>query len=488
MNLVNWQPWDEEVWAKAQSVRKLLIISIGYEATLGCQKMEQENFQNPFIVDLMNRHFICVKVNRYEDPVLDRLALDVAQMLTPQGGWPLHLFCLPNGQPFFAGTYFPSKDLGDGIIPWPQLLMRVHNHFQNDPKGLAENAEGILKNLQHLNEAPLGEAETMGTGHEAAIDRLLQTYDQTHWGWGGPAKFPCGMILEALMASAERYPQKKHAMHCLVHATLHKIATSELWDAENAGFFLYAKNQDWKEPHQEKGLAENALLLRAYAQAQRLNTAPLYNRTMRDTFQWVKSTLKGECFYSAGWGEGAVEQHQTFQSNAMWATTLFDMHNLIGDDVLKEAETLAGNLMRAFGLRGRTLKDASALAMPYNKGYLGDWVAMLELSLKLVDHNPKGPYREDALHIMDEICKKFKDPEGVGFFETAQEAPTWLIRRKVWLDTTLPAPQAWLLKLLGHPLLQLRFKEEREFLQKIYLNIWKTMPNAVPYSLIPEIP
>ncbi|MDP4879004.1 MAG: thioredoxin domain-containing protein, partial [Opitutales bacterium] len=137
-NPVDWYAWGDEAFEAAKSQNKPLLVSIGYSACHWCHVMAHECFENDYIAKLMNKHFICVKVDREERPDVDQVYMEAVQMIQQQGGWPLNVFCLPDGRPFFGGTYFPPEDRGQGLIPWPQVLMRISEHFKRSKSELVD--------------------------------------------------------------------------------------------------------------------------------------------------------------------------------------------------------------------------------------------------------------------------------------------------------------------------------------------------------------
>ena len=146
-NPVDWYPWGEEAFAAAEASGKPLLVSIGYSACHWCHVMAHESFESDYIAKLMNQHFVCVKVDREERPDVDQVYMEAVQMIQQSGGWPLNVFCLPDGRPFFGGTYFPPEDRGQGLIPWPQVLMRISEHYKRSRAELEENADAIQKNI-----------------------------------------------------------------------------------------------------------------------------------------------------------------------------------------------------------------------------------------------------------------------------------------------------------------------------------------------------
>jgi len=147
-NPVDWFPWGEEALEKARREDKPILVSIGYSSCHWCHVMAHESFESAYIAKLMNEHFVCIKVDREERPDVDQIYMDAVQMLNGHGGWPLNVFCLPDGRPFAGGTYFPPDERrGHNIVPWPQLLMRISARNLYTPRLLRKGKQqnGIIK-------------------------------------------------------------------------------------------------------------------------------------------------------------------------------------------------------------------------------------------------------------------------------------------------------------------------------------------------------
>ena len=199
--LVDWYPWSQLAISKAKNKNKPMLISIGYSACHWCHVMAQECFDDPYIAELMNKHFVCVKVDREERPDVDQVYMEAVQMLDQRGGWPLNVFCLPDGRPFFGGTYFPPKDLGNGLIPWPQLLMRIAEHFRRSKDDLVKNADAIEKNILLANEV-VGSPWSISDITDA-VTGICGAHDDDYGGFGKAPKFPPAMVLNFLRATIE---------------------------------------------------------------------------------------------------------------------------------------------------------------------------------------------------------------------------------------------------------------------------------------------
>lgn len=301
-NPVDWHPWGEEALEKARRENKPLLVSVGYSSCHWCHVMAHESFENEYIATLMNKHFVCVKVDREERPDVDQIYMEAVQMITQHGGWPLNAFCLPDGRPFFGGTYFPPEDRGNGMIPWPQLLMRVSDFYQRERDKLEENAASIVHNLGAMN-APF-EADEDWTGRERLLQaggNICRTHDDDFGGFGEPPKFPPSMSLSFLLelrrvlekedsASGEP-PVTADRLDQVITATLSAMAHGGLFDQIGGGFTRYSVDRYWLIPHFEKMLYDNGLLLDIYARAWRRYGQPLYRAIVEETVEWGRREM-----------------------------------------------------------------------------------------------------------------------------------------------------------------------------------------------------
>ncbi len=297
-NPVDWFPWSEEAWQTARQQDKPVLVSIGYSACHWCHVMAHESFEDPYIAGLMNEHFVCIKLDREERPDLDRVYMEAVQMIIQRGGWPLNVFCLPDGRPFFGGTYFPPDDRRPGLIPWPQLLLRVSEHFKKQRDDLLENADNIAKNIQSGN-VPLSEDPNLTlTANDLlpAAQQILQNLDRTDGGFGEAPKFPPSMTLNFLQAlrgsaAAEKNAHLSGALDLAARLTLDRMARGGLFDQIGGGFARYSVDGQWVIPHFEKMLYDNALLLSAYSRAFLRHRDPLYHAVATETVAWLQREM-----------------------------------------------------------------------------------------------------------------------------------------------------------------------------------------------------
>lgn len=312
-NPVDWYPWGKEALDEAQNQDKLLLISIGYSACHWCHVMAHESFENEYIAQLMNAHFICVKIDREEHPELDNIYMESIQMITGQGGWPLNIFCLPDGRPFTGGTYFPpDESRGMNRVPWPQILLRVSEHYRNQKEELFENADNILKNLERLNHPAKAleldqNKENTNTADENAnkqkqclvdaVTKICANHDDVWGGFGQAPKFPPSMTLNFLMAirisaivDKENSSMAKQ-IDQVVNITLTRMAYGGLFDQIGGGFSRYSVDRFWQIPHFEKMLYDNALLIHTYTKAWLHYQEPLYKAIVEETIHWLKREM-----------------------------------------------------------------------------------------------------------------------------------------------------------------------------------------------------
>jgi len=296
-NPVDWWPWCPEALEEAKKQNKPIIVSIGYSACHWCHVMAHECFEDDYIANLMNRHFICIKVDREERPDVDQLYMEAVQMITGRGGWPLNAFCLPDGRPFFGGTYFPAEDRGQGVIPWPQLLMRIADHYAREQDDLLENADNILKNIQHANH-PFGESEALeNKALIGAADAICKQHDDEWGGFGDAPKFPPAMALNFLMDirlthACESIPGFSRKLDKCIQRTLRAMARGGIYDQIGGGFARYSVDKYWLIPHFEKMLYDNALLIETYTRGYARYKKDIFRKVVEETIDWLEREMK----------------------------------------------------------------------------------------------------------------------------------------------------------------------------------------------------
>lgn len=319
-NPVWWQSWSDEVLAYAQKVNKPLLISIGYSACHWCHVMEHQSFENSEVAKIMNDYFICIKIDREERPDLDNLYMNVVQLISQSGGWPLNVFALPDGRPFYGGTYFPKHD-------WTQLLENINQlYHQNYPKTL-EYVNSLADGLTNMETIPVRNTEVFQKNKiEETFDFWKLQFDNE---WGGFTRAPKFMLPNA-WETILRYGVQAKDEDLLIQTkiTLDRMAFSGIYDQLKGGFSRYAVDSYWKVPHFEKMLYDNGQLLSLYANAYKIFGEEEYKTVIEETIHWIKDEMLSpeNAFYAAIDADSEGEEGKYY----VWKTT--QVKELLKDD------------------------------------------------------------------------------------------------------------------------------------------------------------
>ncbi|MBQ3076697.1 MAG: thioredoxin domain-containing protein [Clostridia bacterium] len=297
-NPVDWYPWGEAALSRAKELDRPILLSIGYSTCHWCHVMAEESFESEEAAEILNRSFVSIKVDREERPDLDAVYMAACQALTGSGGWPTTLFLTPEGEAFFAGTYFPLHGR-QGQIGFVELLERIEWLWQENRDQLLTAAEELTAWLNRpADHPPLKEDETAALPHRA-FDELHRRYDTTFGGFGGAPKFPMPPVLLFLLDYAETAVEPQAAsMAC---HTLEQMARGGLFDHMGGGFCRYSTDRRFLIPHFEKMLYDNAQLLSCYALAYERTQKPFFLDTARRTADWLYTEMQSPegGFYSA---------------------------------------------------------------------------------------------------------------------------------------------------------------------------------------------
>ena len=271
-NPVDWHPWGAEALERARREDKPLLVSIGYSACHWCHVMEHESFEDEETAELMNRLFVSIKVDREERPDVDQIYMDTVTGLTGHGGWPLTVFCMPDGRPFYGGTYYPNEPR-QGMPSFKQVMLGIDQAYRERAGEVVASADQITGALGRRHEGTAESAPGAHTLAQAGL-RLLQRVDSKHGGFGGAPKFPTPTSLDALLAAADVLPERK-AREAIDHVVLscREMSRGGLYDHLGGGFHRYTVDGHWCVPHFEKMLYDEGQLLRTYAEAWRRSGA-----------------------------------------------------------------------------------------------------------------------------------------------------------------------------------------------------------------------
>ena len=289
-NPVDWHPWDEQALGLAREGDRPILLSIGYSACHWCHVMAHESFEDPEVAAEMNRHFVNIKVDREERPDLDQIYQTAHAMLTQRsGGWPLTLFLMPDGTPFFGGTYFP-KHGRHGLPGFLELLPKVAEAYREKREEIARQNSALIDALARTLPAPGGARELSRAPLDAAVRELAQVFDDVHGGIGRAPKFPHPFELAFCL--------RRHALDggelglAIARLTLTRMAEGGLYDQLGGGFCRYSVDEYWSIPHFEKMLYDNAALIALYADAWLVTHQPLFERTARGIAGWVMREMQ----------------------------------------------------------------------------------------------------------------------------------------------------------------------------------------------------
>lgn len=282
-NPVDWWPWTPEAFAEAAERGVPVLLSVGYAACHWCHVMAHESFEDAATAELMNRHFVNIKVDREERPDVDAVYMAATQAMTGQGGWPMTCFLTPEGEPFHCGTYYPPAP-HPNMPSFKQLLAAVVAAWEERSDEVRTAAGKLVASLAR-NSAALPSSAVDSSVLDGAVASLLGDFDRRNGGFGGAPKFPPSMVLEFLVRHHERTGSAEALS--IVEATADAMAGGGMYDQLAGGFARYSVDPSWVVPHFEKMLYDNALLLGVYTHLARLTGSRAYRRVATETAQFL---------------------------------------------------------------------------------------------------------------------------------------------------------------------------------------------------------
>jgi uncharacterized protein YyaL (SSP411 family) len=296
-NPVHWQPWHDQVLTQAQELNRPLLLSIGYSACHWCHVMAHQCFEDPETAELMNRHFINIKVDREERPDLDTLYQSALGLMGVQGGWPLTIFLTPEGQPFWGGTYF-AKEPAYGRPGFDQILTEIARLHDQDPASIASSSQSITEALAQVNTAD--QPATLPPDIlERAAKALEPHMDRQSGGLKGAPKFPQTTLIDLFHFA--HLKTKNKINQYTVDLTLTSLCQGGIYDHVAGGFARYSTDDLWLVPHFEKMLYDNALIVKSLTERWRLNRSELFAARIEETIDWLLQDLRLQegAFYSS---------------------------------------------------------------------------------------------------------------------------------------------------------------------------------------------
>ena len=325
-NPVHWKAWNANSLAEAKEKNKLIIISIGYSACHWCHVMEHESFEDQEVADVMNAHFISIKVDREERPDVDAVYMKAVQILTGRGGWPLNMVTLPDGRPVWGGTYFKKEQ-------WINALEQLQELYQSAPEKMIDYAEKLHQGIQSIRIVPNENSETSINQEQIAglVEKWKKSFD---WEFGGMASSPKFMMpnnYHFLMRYG--YQKKDNELLDFVNLTLTRMAFGGVFDTVDGGFSRYSVDNKWHIPHFEKMLYDNGQLVSLYSDAYKLTANSLYKEVIEKTLSFVERELMNtEGGFYCALDADSLNAEKHLEEGAFYVWKIPELKTIIGED------------------------------------------------------------------------------------------------------------------------------------------------------------
>ena len=287
---MHWLPWGDAAFSRARAAKKPILLDIGAVWCHWCHVMDGESYEDPAVAEILNRDFVCVKVDRDERPDVDARYQRAVQALSGQGGWPLTAFLTPEGEVFFGGTYFPPDNNAYGRPGFRRVLMEIARAYREEPDRVTTNARAIREHVvQTLDEAKPGTVSAdLVSG---AADQMAKLFDVRYGGFGAAPKFPHPAAIEFLLARWHDGRGGLAWQREIVEKTLTGMARGGIRDHLGGGFHRYSVDERWIVPHFEKMSYDNSELLRAYLSAYQAFGTPLFKEVATGIVDWVLEVM-----------------------------------------------------------------------------------------------------------------------------------------------------------------------------------------------------
>ncbi|OVE79819.1 hypothetical protein BVY02_02225 [bacterium J17] len=380
-NPVDWHPWGTEAFERARKEKKPIFLSIGYSTCYWCHVMEKDSFEVEEVAEILNAHFIAIKVDREERPDVDQVYMDAVMAISGHGGWPMSVFLTPDLKPFYGGTFFWKKQ-------FVSILSTIDEQWRKDPAQFLEASQKITDALKRseLEDRPYDLNEE---AFNAFLNQLEQAYDSKHGGFGRAPKFPPSMKISLLFRIHKKTGSKSALEMAL--KTLDYMAAGGMYDQLGGGFARYSTDEKWLVPHFEKMLYDNALLTNCYLEAFQLTKNKSYSQIAKETLDYVLNDMTSSegGFYSAE-DAGEVGKEGEFY---VWSHK--ELRETLSEDELLELKKIfqiseVGNFEHA-----TNILSLNSGVDPADKN--SDFLASAEQKLLAARNKRKRPHKDDKI-------------------------------------------------------------------------------------------
>jgi uncharacterized protein len=476
-NPVDWHPWGQEAFDKARAEDKPVFLSIGYSTCHWCHVMERESFENEGIAELLNRHFVPIKVDREERPDVDRVYMLFVQSTTGSGGWPMSVWLTPDLKPFFGGTYFPPED-GHGRPGFAAVLRGIAAAWEGDRENILAVGAAVSAELNRRASADPGAGLVDAGTLQSGFSYFRRTFDTRHGGFGVAPKFPRPSIFSFLLREHARTGNQE-ALD-MVLQTLRAMASGGIHDRLGGGFHRYSVDQQWRVPHFEKMLYDQAQLAVSYLEAFQITGDDSFAAVARGILEYVLRDMTDSegGFYSAEDADSAADaaQPEVKTEGAFYLWPEDELEAALADASAKERLLAIRNqrprpdrddkiltawnglMISAFALAAQVLDDSryqaaaeraagfilshlhdgqtSPLLRRYRAGeaavpgFLEDYAFLVQGLLDLYETAFEPAYIETAVRLTDEQRRLFEDGVHGGFFASAAGDTSLALRLK----------------------------------------------------------
>ena len=439
-NPVDWYPWGQEALEKAKAEDKPILLSVGYSACHWCHVMEHESFESEAIAQIMNKHFVCIKVDREERPDVDEIYMKAVQLLTGHGGWPMTVFLTPDLKPFFAGTYFPPEDR-QGMPGFTRVLASVAQSWHEHRDRIESSSSEITTYLKQFDKVAPSSETLQRAEVDMCVDHMIETFDNQWGGFGGAPKFPfpctLNLSLRCVAPSSPLKPSKRQQCLEVLTTTLDKMAYGGIHDQIAGGFARYSVDRQWLIPHFEKMLYDNATLSKAYFQGYRLTGRQYWAKVGRDSLDFVIRELrtKDGAFYSSLDADSEGEEGKFY----VWRPE--EVTAILGEEDGRWVNevygvTIGGNFEQATSVLH--LPEApEALAKRYKMSEEEFWMRLDPLRAKLLTARDKRirPGRDEKVLtswnglMISSFVEGFKATGEKRYLDTAKQAAEFILSK-----------------------------------------------------------